>query len=144
MNDLPVLKIEKNTIRLRINEGPDVLEFDPDDILFIEGFYLMIEQFQQKQVQYQEVLAKLESDPKTLPATTGETIAAMKEICQFAHEQINQIFGEGTSKKLFGDTLAFAPIEQFFVGVTPHIQKKRAKHLEKFMPPKSKPRRRKK
>lgn len=143
MSDLPVLKIKTNTVRLLINEGPDVLEFDPDDILFIEGFYLMIAEFQRKQVEYQGMLEKLEKDPAS--DTTPQALAAMKEVCQFAHAQIDVIFGPGTSHKLFGRTLAFSPIEQFFTGITPYIQEKRAKHLESFMPPKArKPRRRKK
>lgn len=133
MENLPVLQIDHHVIRLQINQGPDHIEFDADDILFIEGFYHMIETFQQKQVQYQAVLDTMATSAD--PASTIETIKAMKDICLYAHAQIDKIFGEGSSKKLFGNALAFEPIEQFFTGILPYIKQQRARRLKAFLPP---------
>jgi hypothetical protein len=146
MNTPDSLTIKLNTIKLLINKGPDYIEFDADDIMFIEGFYSLIEQFQLKQIQYQQKMDGLDFDATTpggLPLSAGETIAAMKDVCLFAHAKIDEIFGKGTSQKLFGSSLAFGPIEQFFVGITPYIKAKRSQRLQAFLPPKHKPRRRK-
>ena len=140
--DLPVLQIDLNTIRLRINNTQDVIEFNANDILFIEGFYNMIALFQQKQVEYQKRLDEISTSNEN--GNTGETIQAMKEICLFARDQIDEIFGKSSSQKLFGNVLAFEPIEQFFTGIAPHIKKVRAKHIKEFLPPQPRRRKRKK
>lgn len=138
--DTPSLKIDLNNIKLLINDGPDFIEFNPDDILFIEGFYSLIEQFQLKQVQYQELLDKVDptlTTPAGLPLSAADTIAAMKDICTFARNKMDEIFGKGTSQKLFGNLLAFAPIEQFFTGILPYVKQRRATRLKEFLPPAS-------
>lgn len=145
---LSSLQIDLNTIKLLINQGPDYIEFNADDILFIEGFYNLIEQFQLKQIQYQNMMDKIDPEQTTpggLPLSAGETIAAMKDICLFARAKIDEIFGMGSSQKLFGNSLAFAPIEQFFTGISPYIKARRSAHLQEFLPPKAvrKPRKRK-
>lgn len=140
MNEItPTLKIDLHTIRLRINQSDDYIEFNANDILFIEGFYQLIEQFQLKHIQYQAILDKTDvtlTSASGMPVSAAETIAAMKDLCQYAHKQINVIFGDGSSKKLFNDVLAFEPIEQFFEGITPYIREQRSKRLMEFLPPK--------
>lgn len=144
----PSLKIELNKIKLLINDGPDFIEFCVDDILFIDGFYNLIEQFQLKSVEYQKILDGIDdtlTTPSGLPLSAPQTIAAMKEVCLFAHAKIDEIFGNGTSKKLFSDSLAFSPIEQFFTGILPYIKAHRSQKLNEFLPPSAtrKPRKRK-
>lgn len=137
------LVIKSSVIRLTINEGPDFIEFDPDDTLFMEGFYNLIEEFTRKQEQYQTVLdvKQDQTNEVGLPLHARESIQALKEICEFTHVQVDLMLGAGSSKKLFGERLSFSPIQQFFEGITPYIRSARSKKLDKYMPPKTRKRR---
>lgn len=132
------LIIDSTLIRLLINEGPDFIEFDPNDILFIEGFYALIQEFNTKQIQYEQRMKEFgeKTDGAGIPLSIGENIKTTKEVCVFARQKIDEMLGPGTSLKLFGERLAFHPIQQFFEGITPYIRKVRGQKLEKFMPPK--------
>lgn len=131
------LVIKSSVIKLTINGGPDFIEFDPDDVLFMEGFYNLIEQFTRKQSEYKNLLdvSPDATDDIGLPLHAKDSIQAIKEICDFTYAQIDLMLGTGSSKKLFGERKSFAPIQQFFEGITPYIRKARGKKLEKYMPP---------
>lgn len=137
MNTSNNLVIKSSVVKLTINGGPDFIEFDPNDVLFMDGFYNLIEQFSLKQAEYSNLL-NISPDAVNeagLPLNAKESIQAIKEICQFTHAQIDAMMGAGSSLKLFGSRLSFSPIQQFFEGILPYIKKTRSERMEKYLPP---------
>ncbi len=112
------------------------LVFNPDDVVFAEKFYRMYGELQGKFTQYQMQAILLEKDTaldeNKLPVNLGERIALAKEACVYAYEQIDFLFGVGTSAMVFGDTFLVSAIEQFLRGVQPHIQKARIEKIQKY------------
>jgi hypothetical protein len=135
------LVIDSSLVRLTINGGPDFIEFDPNDTLFLEGFYNLIEQFTLKQEKYRQLLdvSPESTNEAGLPINARESILALKEICDFTYVQIDLMLGEGSSKKLFGDRKSFSPIQQFFEGITPYVRQARSKKLASYLPPAKSP-----
>ncbi len=131
------LKINTGLKRILINDGPDYIEFDPEDVLFIEKFYQLIHEFELKKDEFTIKAANLDSnkelDANGLPSNIGEGLSFLKEICQYLRDRIDYVFGAGTSQKVFGDSLSLSSLGQFFEGVTPFIQLKRAEKLQKYM-----------
>ena len=139
------LQINTGEIRLAINDDPNrVIVLRPNDAIFAEKFYKMLGSFQEKFTEYQgravAVESKTEADANDIPLNTGERIELLKEICQYAHGQIDELIGAGTSQIVFGDSLNIDAIVQFFEGIRPFVQTARAEKVAKYSnkPPKRK------
>lgn len=131
------LSIDTGVIRLAINgDESRVIAFNPNDALFAEKFYKMLGTLQARFTEYQKqaeaVEAKQEVDANGIPLNTGERIELMKEVCVFAREQIDELFGAGTSQTAFEDALSIEAIIQFFEGVKPFVQSARADKVAKY------------
>ncbi len=131
------LTIDTGVIRLAINgDESRVIAFNPNDALFAEKFYKMLGTLQTRFTEYQIkadiVEAIQETDANGIPLNTGERIELMKEVCVFAREQIDELFGAGTSQTAFEDALSIEAIIQFFEGVKPFVQNARADKVAKY------------
>ena len=124
-------RTDSNIKQLMINDDPErVIEFDPTDVLFVERFYAMWLEFEEKQKEYDQRSKELdEADPEKGMA---EGIQFLKDVCGFMREKIDILFGAGTSQKAFGDAHSLDAIGMFFEGVTPHIMSKRTEKVNKY------------
>lgn len=137
-----VLRIKTNGggMRVMINDDPDkVIVFDPDDVVFAERFYALMREFDAKQEEYRvrsEALdaGRAELDGHGLPVNLGESLAFLRDVCEFMRSQIDFLFGEGTSQKAFGDALSLTAIDQFLEGITDLVQQARGRKIEKYSP----------
>lgn len=132
-------RVDSGRKRIAINDDLQrVIEFDPTDVLFAEKFYLLIQEFETKQVEYERRAAELDADQSLdsygLPANLTSRLAFMREVCEFMRLQIDSLFGAETSQKAFGDALSLEMIEQFFTGITPFIQRARSGRVAKYTP----------
>jgi hypothetical protein len=133
------IQIDLGIKRLQINDGPEFIQFSPDDITFAEHFYQLIQDFQTKQVEYQKRAEAIDAntalDANGIPANVPEGLAMMHEVCDFMRERIDLLFGEGTSQKVFGDALSLGMYESFFQQITPYIQRSRSEKIAQYAPP---------
>lgn len=132
------LRINTGAKKILINDGPECIEFNPHDVAFVERFYSLLSEFEGKLDEYQKRSEALDSDKAIdengLPANIPERIAFMREACEYLRGQIDKLFGEGTSKAAFGDTLSLDIFTQFFEGITPFIQAARQEKMAKYAP----------
>lgn len=134
----PSIRIDTGIKRILINDGPEFIEFSPSDVTFAEKFYQLMQRFELKKVEYQaraeKIDANTEIDSNGLAANLPDNIAMIRDVCEFMREQIDVLFGTGTSQKVFGAALAVDMFEQFFTGITPFIQAARADKVAKYAP----------
>lgn len=131
------LRIDTGAIGLAINGDENrIIEFNPEDIVFVERFYSLIKEFESKEVEFREkaeALANIsELDEYGIPVNTGDNIKLVKELCEYLRNQIDHVFGQGTSAKVFENNQTLNMFEQFFTGITPYVQKARGKKLEQY------------
>lgn len=131
------LNINTGGIRLTINEDPNrVIEFNPDDIAFVENFYSLISEFEDKEVEFKKKAKELEKntelDSYGIPKNTKGAIALMREVCDYFRGKIDSVFGDGTSNTAFGKANTIEMFAEFFEGITPFIQKARTGKIEKY------------
>ncbi len=136
------LRIETGRKAICINDDPSrVIEFNPADVTFAERFYALVQNFEAKQIEFEQRQHELEANPDIqengLPANLGERIAFVREICNYLRQQIDILFGNGTSQIVFGDAMNLEMFEQFLVGITPYIQQARGEKLVKYAPKKN-------
>ncbi len=136
------IRINSGLKRIMINDDPNrVIEFNPEDVLFAERFYALIKVFQEQEVKFQERLEELqkneEKDPYGIPVNTQETLDFVVEVCNFLREQVDKVFGAGTSETVFGETQSLGMFEQFFTGITPFVKSSRTEKVAKYTRKKS-------
>lgn len=98
------------------------ISFDPQDVRFAESFYSMMEGLTERERAY----AQSEG------TAMGERLRLLGEICGWITEQVEQVFGEGSSGVLFGGHSSMELFRQFFEGVEPYITKARTKKTAKY------------
>ena len=101
------LRIDSGLKRIMINDDPNrFIEFNPNDVLFAEKFYALIKVFEEQEVKFQERIEQIqkneEKDAYGIPVNTQETLDFVVEVCNFLREQIDKVFGAGTSQTVFG------------------------------------------
>jgi hypothetical protein len=131
------LRIDTGAVRLAINgDESRIIEFNPEDIVFVERFYSLIKEFESKEVEFRAKAEKLaensELDEYGIPVNTGDNIKLVKELCDYLRTKIDHVFGQGTSAKVFENNQTLNMFEQFFTGITPFVQKARGQKLEKY------------
>lgn len=131
------LRIDTGAVRLAINGDENrIIEFNPEDIVFVERFYSLIKEFEAKEVEFREKAEALatnsELDEYGIPVNTGDNIKLVKELCEYLRAKIDHVFGAGTSAKVFENNQTLNMFEQFFTGITPFVQKARGKKLEQY------------
>lgn len=133
------LRIDAGIKRILINDGPNVLEFNPTDVVFVEKFYKVMGEFEKRLAEYEKRGSELDSaetNAEGIPSNIKERIDFLHDICHFAFEQIDYMFGEGTSQKLFNGMESLDMVEQFFRGLTPIVQQARQQKVNKYRPAK--------
>ncbi len=122
---------------MTVNGDPNrVIAFNPKDALFAEKFYKLLSDLSEKQKEYQSRAEQLEANDETdeagLPRNAGALLALMTESCQYMREQIDHLFGKGTSDTAFGGANQLDMFVQFFDGVGPYIGEARAEKVQKY------------
>ena len=131
------IRIDNGEKRICVNDDPSrVIVFNPSDIVFAEKFYNLIGNFETRLTEYQGRSADIDADKSTdgngLPANLGQRMALLREACQYIRDQIDVLFGEGTSQKVFEDVVAIELFPQFFEQITPFIQSARNDKIKKY------------
>ena len=132
------IKIDLGIKRILINDGPDFIEFNPEDVAFAEKFYTLFQSFENKQLEYLERSKQIDEnsimDENGVPKNLDEGLSLLREVCEYLKGEIDNLFGEGTSKKLFGDVLSLNVFYQFFSGIVPFISETRSEKIAKYVP----------
>lgn len=118
------LRVEKNNIyRIEVNDKGEYIEFDLLDIeLPIKLINASEELEKQKAIHEQKVeeLKKENLEPKENMLKQYEID---KEFCQIMRNVLDNLFGEGASQKIFGDTNRITMFNDFFTQLEPHLDK---------------------
>lgn len=126
-----------NTVRLTVNDDPDrVVEFNPSDVGFVSRFYDLMDNVEAKEGEYNTKLEEIQKDISInsfgVPNALKKEVALSAEICAYLREQVDMVFGEGTSQIAFGDMNVPAMFGEFFDGIAPHITAARSKATKKY------------
>jgi|SRR5690606_5050783 len=131
------LRIDNGEVRLAINDDPNnLLIFNPKDLLFVEKFYALQAKLEKDVVTYKAEAEKLEAvtelDSKGLPVNAKDRLRFLRETGEKFRAEIDILFGEGTSKRVFGDAIVLDAFLQFFQQLAPYIKKSRTEKVEQY------------
>ena len=126
---------EKNVPIIRDGEVVGELSFNPTDVLFAERFYALLGDMQKTLKEYKaqgQELAKSKKDNGGIPVNMEEHITLQRDLCNYLREKIDNVFGDGSSQKVFGDTRNLEIYKQFFDGMMPFFQQARAERVAMY------------
>lgn len=138
------IKINDGSIKLCVNDDETrVISFNPNDVNFAQRFYELLDDFNNKE---QEMLGKakalddtLKYDAQGKPINMGEIFKFTKELDEYFREQLDYVFGEGTSKTCFGninvmsvDNKGNRILNNFLIAIAPYISKARQNKVNTY------------
>jgi len=138
------LVIDSGIKRVMINGDPNnYIQFNPSDVAFIERLDKLRNDIYAKDEEYKKradaIDANTEVDSHGVKKNVSEVIAMRREVGEFMRAKIDDIFGDGVSKKLFGDSIIPEQCLQFLDGITPYIKPVRFAKVAQYAPPVVKP-----
>ena len=131
------LKSLSNVVRIAINDDPArVIEFNPDDVGFVERFYALIDYVEAKENEIKEKLEEIRKDQTVssygMPNSIRREVQLTAEMCRYMREQIDNVFGEGSSQTIFGDANVPTMFGEFFAAIGPCISSARSGAVKKY------------
>ena len=122
------LQINTGLISLSIlddnGEQRGIFSFNPKDIKVARKVTDLIEDYKLKQMEFSEKEKECE--------TTEDRIKLLDEIVDYFKESIDTVWGENSSKVLFGNASTLQMFDDFFAGITPYYQKESQKRMSKY------------
>lgn len=118
----------KSSLRISVNDKGDVILIPVEDTQFIEDFFDMLDAFSQASENIRR---------KTAGKNTAEQVKPVAEEMREMMAQLDNLFGEGCCKKVFGDIVPTPYImADFFDQIVPILNKyandRQAKIAEKY------------
>jgi len=143
--EMDPIKIQTGQVRVPVEvDGKIVTElsFNPSDVCFAERFFGVYRELQALQQEFekrdQELAQDQEADDNGVPKNAEARIALQKQVIQAMYGHVDSLFGQGTSKAIFGDLVLPELVAQLLEGVTPYFQRARSAKVGKYLPPSSK------
>lgn len=128
-------------IEIMINDDPDrVIRFNPEDVYLRERLFNFAKDASRKEKEVQAKIAEIEAieskDDEGFPLQADASVKLMVGLADYFTTGVDEIFGEGTSAKVFADGFDFESFTEFMSFV---MTKFEAKSKEKINERLSKP-----
>lgn len=122
------LTIRTGEVSLRIlNEAGEergIFRFNPEDIESARRLIALQDEFNAKQEEYSQ---------RAKECTTAEQrVELFSETISYLKGLIDNCFGEGSSKILFGDACSLSMFNDFVDGITPYYERASKKRMSKY------------
>lgn len=129
------IRLQRNIKRIEVNDNGDVLELDFDDLNLPYKFYGMVKKFEEDRKKFTEELAEKFKDGLD-DNNMDALIEAERKLNVYMRDAIDEVFGEGTCRKVYGDILPSWEMHmQFFDELRPYFDeeaKRRQQRMNKY------------
>lgn len=130
------IKVDNGTRRIGVNDDGEYIELSLADVTLFDRFASMIEWFEKKQVE----LAAYDADFKARhgenednTAAVIETVHKRTEVFSECRQKLDEVFGKGCCRKVFGDVIPDeVPIMDFLDQMTPIMSRMAQERGEKL------------
>lgn len=129
------IRIQRNVKRIEVNDNGDFITLDFDDLNLPYRYYEMLKKLEKDRVKFSAELAKkLKGKPSSI--CTEELVNAERELNIYFRDAVDEVFGEGTCRKVYGDILPSLEMHmQFFDLLRPYFEeeaKRRQERMSKY------------
>ena len=129
------IRIQRNVKRIEVNDNGEFITLDFDDLNLPYRYYGMLKKLERDRVKFSAELAKkLKGKPSSI--CTEELVNAERELNIYFRDAVDEVFGEGTCRKVYGDILPSLEMHmQFFDLLRPYFEeeaKRRQERMSKY------------
>ena len=126
------IRITRNIKRIEVNDQGECIVLDFDDLNLPYRYYNMLRKMEQDRIKFNEELAeKLKG--KTDEEATAELIEAERRLNIYFRDAVDEVFGEGTCRKVYGDILPSIDMHmQLFDELRPYFEEEAKRRREKM------------
>lgn len=129
------IRIQRNVKQIEVNDNGEFITLDFDDLNLPYRYYGMLKKLEKDRVKFSAELAKkLKGKPSSI--CTEELVNAERELNIYFRDAVDEVFGEGTCRKVYGDILPSLEMHmQFFDLLRPYFEeeaKRRQERMSKY------------
>lgn len=126
------IRLQRNIKRIEVNDNGECIELDFDDLNLPYRYYGMIRRFEKDRVKFAEKLAeKLKNGSPEENA--DDMVNAERELNIYLRDAVDEVFGEGTCRKVYGDILPSVEMHlQFFDALRPYFEEEAKRRQQKM------------
>lgn len=126
------IRINSGNLKIEVNDDGEYIILPLGSEKFIQSFYKMMDDLRKKTETAANELKASDESPESILNELDQVVSVSDSL----FEQTEQLFGEGTCRKVFGETRpGIIPMIEFFDALLPFIedyQKERASRLNKY------------
>lgn len=129
------IRIQRNVKHIEVNDNGEFITLDFDDLNLPYRYYGMLKKFEKDRAKFTNELAqKLKGKPSSVCAE--ELVEAEQQLNIYFRDAVDEVFGEGTCRKVYGDILPSIEMHmQFFDALRPYFKeeaKRRQARMNKY------------
>ncbi len=126
------IRITRNIKRIEVNDNGEFITLDFDDLNLPYRYYGMLKRLEKDRVKFaQELQEKLRD--KTGMDSADELVNAERDLNIYFRDAIDEVFGEGTCRKVYGDILPSIDMHlQFFDAIRPYFEEEAQRRRQKM------------
>lgn len=126
------IRIARNIKRIEVNDNGEFITLDFDDLNLPYRYYGMLKRLEKDRVKFaQELQEKLRD--KTGMDSAEELVNAERDLNIYFRDAIDEVFGEGTCRKVYGDILPSIDMHlQFFDAIRPYFEEEAQRRRQKM------------
>lgn len=118
------LRVEKdNVYKIEVNDKGEYIEFDLLDIELPIKLINASEELEKQKTIHEQKIEELKKENLEPKENMLKQYEIDKEFCQIMRNVLDNLFGEGASQKIFGDTNRITMFNDFFTQLEPHLDK---------------------
>ena len=126
------IRLTRNIKTIEVNDAGETITLDFDDLNFPYRYYGMVKKLEQERKRFNEELAeKLKG--KSPDEIADEMIDVERRINICFRDAVDEVFGEGTCRKVYGDILPSLEMHfQFFDALKPFFEEEMKRRQQKM------------
>lgn len=129
------IRLQRNVKHIEVNDNGEYITLDFDDLDLPYRYYGMLKKLEKDRVKFSEELAEKFKD-KSAEDCTEELVNAERELNIYFRDAVDEVFGAGTCRKVYGDILPSLEMHlQFFDALRPFFEeeaKRRQERMSKY------------
>lgn len=126
------IRIARNIKRIEVNDNGEFITLDFDDLNLPYRYYGMLKRLEKDRVKFAQELQEKLGD-KTGVDSAEELVNAERDLNIYFRDAIDEVFGEGTCRKVYGDILPSIDMHlQFFDAIRPYFEEEAQRRRQKM------------
>ncbi|MGN1107983.1 MAG: hypothetical protein ACI4RK_01255 [Oscillospiraceae bacterium] len=126
------IRISRNIKRIEVNDNGEFITLDFDDLNLPYRFYAMLKRLEKDRIKFaQQLQERLKN--KSGAESTEELVEAEHDLNIYFRDAVDEVFGEGTCRKVYGDILPSIDMHlQFFDAIRPYFEEEAKRRQQKM------------